>query len=174
MIRRQAMQTTRLPRLSGLALAVLVSLLFGQGLVFGHDDGYRLEGTWNVTVTFVECHAQCPCPPRTDPDLPPTAIGLHMYLKNGSFLDTVWTLTRGPGLGSWEVIGPHEFEARYKFFLFNPNGTQRAIEVVTSNIHLTVPDEFHADAAIHLFDTAGNRTSPDNGCDIDYDGTRFE
>lgn len=35
------MQTRRFTRLSGLALAVLSTLLVGQGLVFGHDDRDR-------------------------------------------------------------------------------------------------------------------------------------
>jgi len=32
------MQTTRFTRLPGLALAVMLTLLVGQGLVFGNDD----------------------------------------------------------------------------------------------------------------------------------------
>ncbi len=68
--------------------------------------------------------------------------------------------------------------ARYKFFLFNPDGSQRSIEVVTSHIHLTGPDAFHADATFALYDAAGNRTAPldeaKKGCEIDYDATRFE
>ena len=48
------MQTTRFTRLSRLTLAVTLTLLVGQGLVFGDDDGDRtkpgkLEDTWNVT-----------------------------------------------------------------------------------------------------------------------------
>ena len=47
------MRTRRYTPLPGMTIAVMLTLLVGQGLVFGHDDGDRtapskLEGTWNV------------------------------------------------------------------------------------------------------------------------------
>jgi len=53
---------------------------------------------------------------------------------------------RGPGLGSWERLGHHQFEAHFKFFLFNPNFSPRGSDEVTSHIHLTGPDAFEATA----------------------------
>jgi len=131
------MQTRRFTRLPGMTLAVMLTMLVGQGLVFGHDDGDRkeprkLEGTWNVTLLFPDCTSQCPCPGGV-PNIP--IPGLHMYLKHGSFLATSGgSLLSGPQLGSWEGIGHHQFEARYKFFLFNPDGSPRGNEEVRTTL----------------------------------------
>ena len=56
------MQTTRFTRLPGLALAVMLMLLVGQGLVFGNDD--RLDscnaGTVTVLATFNPANQELP------------------------------------------------------------------------------------------------------------------
>jgi hypothetical protein len=171
------MQTRRYTRLPGMTLAVMLTLLVGQGLVFGRDDGDRteprkLEGTWNVTLRFPVCSSQCPCPGGT-PNIPIPA--LHQYLKHGSFREASGgSPLRGPGLGSWEPIGHHQFEARYKFFLFNADFSRRGNEEVTSHIHLTGPEAFEATATFDLFDATGDKTSPEEGCTINETATRFE
>jgi hypothetical protein len=176
------MQTRRYTQLPGMTLAVLLTLLVGQGLVFGHDDGDRtaprtLEGTWNVTLRFPVCDPPttvpfCSCPGGT-PNIP--ISGLHMYLKHGSFLEVPGgSLFRGPGLGSWERLGHNQFEARFKFFLFNTDGSRGGNEEVTNHIHLTGHDAFEATATFDLFDATGNRLSPEEGCTINETATRFE
>ena len=171
------MRTRRFTRLPGMTLAVMRTLLVGQGLVFGHDDGDRtapskLEGTWNVTLQFPVCSTECPCPGGV-PNIPIPA--LHTYLKHESFLEVSGgSLFRGPGLGSWERLGHHQFEARFKFFLFNPDFSRRGYEEVANHIHLTGPDAFEATASFDLFDAAGNKTSPEEGCPINETATRFE
>jgi len=67
---------------------------------------------------------------------------------------------RGLGLGSWERIGHHQFEARFTFFLFNADGSHRGSEAVTNHSHLTDPGAFEATAICDLFHATGNRTSP--------------
>jgi len=175
-----------------MALAVLLTLLVGQGLVFGDDDDRRepgqLEGTWDVTLTFDNCAdpATPPTPDTPGCSCPPglTVSGLHMYLKNGSYLDVSGANPlRGPALGSWERVGHHWFEARYKFFLFNTNISNGVVtgfsrggyEEVTNRIHLTGPDTFEAEAIFHLFNAEGKETSPPNdGCPIHETAQRFE
>jgi len=172
------MQTRRYTRLPGLALAVLLTLLVGQGLVFGNDDRDRteprkLEGTWNVTGQLGRCDASCPCPPGVTTDT--LVLALHMYLKHGSFLEAAGgSLLRGPGLGSWERLVHHQFEARFKFFLFNADFSRRGSGEVTSHIHFTGPDAFEATATLDFFDATGNRTSPEEGCPLTQTATRFE
>jgi hypothetical protein len=163
------MQMRRFTQLPGLTLAVLLTLLVGS---VGADDS-KLKGTWNVDLQFGRCDATCPCPPNvtTDTSIP----GLHMYLKDGSLLEVGGgSPLRGPGLGSWESVGKHQFVARFKFFLFNSNGSPRGSEEVTNHIHLTVPDAFEATGTFDLFDATGNRTSPEEGCPINATATRFE
>jgi hypothetical protein len=125
------MQTRRFARLPGLAFAVLLTLLAGQDLVFGHDDDDRREpsklaGTWDVTLTFDNCAnpATPPTPDTPGCSCPPggTVAGLHMYLQDGSYLDVSGgNPLRGTAVRAWERVGHHQFEARYKFFLFNAN-----------------------------------------------------
>jgi len=100
---------------------------------------------------------------------------LHLYLKHGSFVDASGgSLFRSNALGSWERLGHHQFEARYKFFLFNADGSRRGSEEVTNHIHLTGSDTFEATATFDLFDAAGSRTSPEEGCTLNGTGRRFE
>ena len=172
------MQTRRFTQLLGITLAVMLTLLVDQGLVFGDNDGDRaepskLEGTWNVTMQLGRCDASCPCPPgvTTDTRVP----ALHMYLKHGAFVEAAGgSLLRGPGLGSWERLDHHQFEARFTFFLFNPDFSRRSRNEVMSHIHLTDPNAFEATLTLDSFDVTGNRTSPEEGCPITQSATRFE
>jgi hypothetical protein len=169
------MQTKRSILLSGMALAATLTLLVGQRPVVGQDgsdaaEPRRLAGTWNVTLTFPECSAACPCPGGI-PNIPIPA--LHTYLQHGSILEiSGGSPLRGPGVGLWKRLGDHRFGAHFKFFLFNPNGSRRGSEEVTSHISLAGPDAFEATATFDLFDPAGNMTA--QGCVINETATRFE
>lgn len=161
------MQTRRFTRLPGLALAVLLTLLVGS---VGAEPS-TLEGTWDAIGRFPEstCTAPCTCPGGV-PNIP--IPGLHQYQKGGALLETGGgSLFRGPGVGSWEPDGDHQFVARFKFFLFNPDGSRRGSQEVTNHIRLTGPDTFEATATFDLFDAAGDLTA--QGCLINGTATRF-
>jgi len=152
--------------------AVLLVLLATQRPAVGQDneEARNLPGTWNVTLRFSDCTALCPCPGGV-PNIPIPA--LHTYLKRESVLEIPGgTLFRGPGLGTWEHVGDHDFTAHFRFFIFNPDGSRRGSEVVTSHIDLSSPDTFEAAATFDLFDAAGNMTG--QGCRINETATRFE
>ncbi len=173
------MRTRWFTLLSGMALAAMLTLLVGQRPVVGQDqdeaEPRTLAGTWNVTLRFPQCTTACPCPAGV-PNIPIPA--LHMYLKPGSILEVPGgTLFRGPGVGSWEHqehFGPHEFVARFKFFIFNAAGMRTASEEVTSHIDLTGPNAFEATATFDLFDNAGNKINDGQVCHINETATRFE
>jgi hypothetical protein len=137
----------------------------GEG---AHDR--KLEGTWNVTLRFPVCSASCPCPGGV-PNIPiPT---LNTYLRDGTMLAALGgSLFSGPGQGSWEHIDAHQFNARFKFFLFTPTGTLRGSEEVKKDILLTGPDTFEATSTFDVFDAAGNITA--QACIINETATRFE
>jgi hypothetical protein len=97
---------------------------------------------------------------------------LHQYQPHGALLEIGTSVFRGPGVGSWERDGHHQFVARFKFFLFNPDFSRRGREEVTSHIRLTGPDTFEATATFDLFDTAGELTAP--RCPINATATCFE
>jgi hypothetical protein len=170
------MQTRRFTRLPGLVLAVMLMPLVGQAPVFGGEAGEEeaelnpLVGTWDVTAKFPICDAICTCPGGV-PDIPIPA--LHQYQRHGALLEIGGgSPFRGPAVGAWEPDGDDQFVARYKFFLFNPDGSRRGSEEVTNHIRLTGPDAFTATATFDLFDTAGELTA--QGCLINATATRFK
>ena len=161
------MQTRRFPHLAGLALAVLFTILAGS---VGADDS-ELEGTWNVTLRFPQetCdRPECgPCP-GGGPDIPiPT---LNTFLKGGGMVWSGGSLFVGPGQGFWDRTGHHEFTARFKFFVFNPDGSRRASEELTKEMSLTSSDTFEA-TTTYAYITA---TGIGEGCLINETAERFE
>ena len=164
------MKTKLLTQIPGMTLAVLLALLVGQAPVFAHDDRdgaehSKLEGTWNVTLTFVPnpatgCTGGGPIPT------------LNTFLKDGGMLFSPGSLFAGPGQGSWERTGHNHFMARFKFLLFNPDGSRRGSEELTKDVRLTGPDTFEAITTFDFFDAAGNMTF--HGCIINETATRFE
>ncbi len=170
------MNSRLLKRFAAVALLVggAFALLAGQRLVAEQDDRgegerehKRLAGTWNVTLQFHDCPTECSCPGIPLP-------ALHMYLRDRSILEVGGgnSLVRGPGLGSWEHVGHHQFVAHFKFFIFNSDGSRKGSEEVTSHIDLTDPNAFEANATFDLFDAMGNKTA--EGCPINEIATRFE
>jgi hypothetical protein len=163
----------RLYAVGALAFAGAFVLLAGQKPAAGQDnngEGRKLPGTWNVTLRFPDCTTLCPCPGGV-PNIPIPA--LQTYLQDGSMLEVGGgSPLRGPGLGSWEHLGRYQFETRFKFFLFKPDGTRRGSEEVTSRIDVTGSNSFEANATFDLFDPAGNVIS--QGCPINETATRFE
>ncbi len=169
------MQTTRFTLLSGLALAVVLTLLVGQMPVFGQDDregadDCTLEGTWNVTLTFLAT-------PGTGCVAMGPILTLNTFLPGGGMLFSGGRLTAGPGQGSWERIGHNHFVARFKFFVFNiSDGSRTGSEELTKDIRLTCPDRgidtFKATTTFDFVNVSGTPTS--TGCIINDDATRFE
>jgi hypothetical protein len=165
------MQTRRCTHLPGLTLAVLLTMLVGS---VGADDRRKLEGTWDVTLRFPKetCdRPECgPCP-GGGPDIPiPT---LNTFLKGGGMVWSGGSLFVGPGQGSWERLGHHQFEARFKFLVFNPNGSRRASEELTKDISLIGPDTFEATTTYDYIPE--DPTQPTGrGCRINETAERFE
>jgi len=60
------MQTSLLTRLPSMTLAVMLTLVVAQGLVFSPEahaaGGGKLEGTWLMEVTIVNCTTGAPLP----------------------------------------------------------------------------------------------------------------
>jgi hypothetical protein len=173
------MKTKLLTWIPGMTLAVLLTLLVGQDLVFGHDDDSReprkLEGTWDVTLSFPKetCdRPECGACPGGGPKIPlPT---LNTFLKHGGMLWSGSALFVGPGQGSWERLGHNHFMARFKFFTFDTSTLRRTgMEELTKDIRLTGPDTFEATTTYDFLDAAGT-TTIGTGCIINESAKRFE
>ena len=158
------MQTQRFTRLSGMALAVMLTLLVGS---VGADDR-KLEGTWDVTLQFTGGSPGCPSSDMRFPTL-------NTFLKDGGMLfSSGGRLFTGAGQGLWERLGHNHFMARFKFFLFNGDGSLRGYEDLTKDpILLTGLDTFIATTTYHLH-LEGPPPVDVYGCTIDETATRFE
>lgn len=156
-----------------LAITGVAMLLVGQRKALGEVDtegARKFPGTWNVTLMFPVCTPPCSCPGGV-PNIPIPA--LHTYSSDGSILEAGgFILFRGPGMGSWEYIGNGQFDSRFKFFVFKPDGTRAGSEVVTNHITLTGPDSFQANATFDFFNPAGSVVA--QGCPINETATRLD
>jgi hypothetical protein len=171
------MKIRLLTQIPGMTLAVLLTLLVGQDLVFGHDDDCRepskLEGTWDVTLRFPKdtCNnPACGGCPGGRPEIP--IPNLNTFLKGGGMVWSGGSLYVGPGQGFWECLGHNHFIARFKFLLFNPDGSRRGSEELTKEIRLKSSERFEATTTFDFLDTAGNAIG--RGCKINETAERFE
>lgn len=96
------------------ALAALLVLTFTPLLASG---GEKIEGSWNVTVTVVNCTTGVPS--ATFPRMNTFALGGTMQ----EFSAFVAPSLRGPGQGVWSHSLNGHFSYDIQFFRFNPDGT---------------------------------------------------
>ena len=119
----------------------------------GGKGSRALEGTWNVIVTIRNCQTG-------------TAItsfkAMDLFIQGGSVVDTnaAPPSTRGPGFGSWEFLGDHNFRATLRFFLYNPYGSFAGVRRIAQEISIAEDNEtWESTVGITVFDPAGNPTA---------------
>jgi hypothetical protein len=78
----------------------------------------------------------------------------------------------GPGQGFWERLEHNEFTARFKFLLFNPDGSRRGSEVLKKDISLTGSDTFEATTTYVFLGPAGETIG--EGCITNETAERLE
>ena len=179
------MQTTRFTRLLGITLAVMLTLLVGQDLVFGHDDSKgakadRIEGVWDDEVIIIDCATG----ESTGREFP----GTIMFLHGGQLIETPGTPLVAPmlppppipvqrghvGFGTWHHLGGRHYTAAFRFFRFIADGSAAdgsfaGIQEITEAIELSEDgDEFTTTGTSHIKD--GNGSTQD-GCNT-LNGTR--
>ena len=154
------MQTKQFTRLSGMVLAVMLTLLIGS--VRAHDS--KLEGTWDVILKFPQetCdRTECNCP-RGMPNIPIRT--LNTFLKGGGMVWSTTTYLVGPGQGAWGHLGHNDFMAHFRFYIFfDPNDTR--YEEVTQFITLTDPDTYTGTMTYDLLHAADD-TPIAQGCSV--------
>lgn len=91
----------------------------------------RLEGVWDSQVKFVN--------PQTGATLL-AFRGLSMYIQGGAVnaTNTIPNAPRtiGPSVGHWEYLGGKKYLVRFRFFLFNPDGSLAGSQRVTRTLTL--------------------------------------
>jgi hypothetical protein len=116
-----------LTQIPGMTFAVMLALVVAQGLVFGlvaqAKGSSKLEGTWLMESTIVNCDTgdSLPIPGNPFPSL-------HTYMRDGTVLDSGASPPRSPGgtrtaaHGIWEHTGDHTFRERFYSFSFGAEG----------------------------------------------------
>ena len=130
----------------GMTLAVMLTLLVAQGLVFGHDhddnEGWKhrrgLEGTWLNDVKLVSC--------SNSAVVFAAFQGMTTYMRGGTLIEgggpatpapAVW---RSAGHGIWERTGHHTFRVFFRIHSFDNLGRLVRIAEVTNHPSLIKGD----------------------------------
>ena len=130
------MKMKLLPQIPGMTLAVMLALTVGQALVVGPEayaaGGGKLEGTWLMEATLVDCATGAPLPIPGNP-----FPALHTYMRGGTMLDSGASPPRPPAVtrstahGIWERMGGQTFRERFRVFFFDAPGVHVSTSEVT-------------------------------------------
>src|SRR5262244_4055713 len=104
------MQMRRLTQIPGMTLAVMLTLVVAQGLVFSPEaqaEGGGIEGTWLGTVKIVDCGNR---------DIVfRTFENMITYVRGGTLIEggapPSPAASRSAGHGIWERTGPDTFRS---------------------------------------------------------------
>jgi hypothetical protein len=112
----------------------------------------RLTGVWNVSVTLRDCVSGDP--------VKPAFPAMNQFGIDGSESE-VGSGTppsgRYPSFGTWRYIGNHQFDSKFSFFLFNPDGSYAGTQDVTRTITLSNDaNQFSSQAEVSIYDPQHN------------------
>jgi hypothetical protein len=108
-----------------------------------------IEGTWDVVVTIRNCETGAPVA---------TFKAMDMFIQGGSVVDTnaAPPSTRGPGFGSWEFVGDHEFRSTVRFYMYNPDGSFAGVRRLAQTYSVSVDNNsWESTVGITVFNPAG-------------------
>ncbi|MDQ3256704.1 MAG: hypothetical protein M3R15_22905 [Acidobacteriota bacterium] len=116
----------------------------------------KIEGVWESQVTVRVCQTGAPIAPFR---------GMTMFIRGGSLIATNNNppTTLGPAFGRWQHLGGRRYNAVFRFFRYNPDGSFAGVQRVTRNITLSPwGDDFTGTISIEIFD--GNDNLIQTGC----------
>lgn len=107
----------------------------------------RLQGVWDVSVTVTDCQTGGPIR---------TVRSLQMFRRDGTFIETANTASRGISEGIWRPTGGQTYDASYYFFRYKADGTFASIAQAADMITLGQDaGQFTASGKIEDFDANG-------------------
>ena len=136
----------------------LMLLIAAVTIAAGQEDrnSDHIVGTWNVTVTFVDCTTGAVI--RSFPTLNTFNVG-------GTMMETPRSLAqRSPGQGVWDKIGGNEYSSVFKFFRSNADGTDNGYQLVRRQ-HLVDGDTITTTATFQNYNASGQPTT--TGCAVE-------
>jgi hypothetical protein len=113
-----------------------------------------IEGTWEVSVTVKNCQTGA---------LIRIVRSLQMFIGDGSFTETANTAARGSSLGAWRHTEAQNYDDKFWFFRYKPDGTFASLAKGVD--HITVNsdgNEFDSYGTVQDFDA--NNMLISTGC----------
>ncbi|MEO6169710.1 MAG: hypothetical protein ABIO84_02040 [Lysobacter sp.] len=115
--------------LAAACLITLCSAAWAQSFNPAHGGpANRIVGLWHVTATIGACAGG----PKQ------TFLALANYHAGGTMSDanTMPPASRGPGVGIWSFQGKGQFNSRFQFFRYLPNGSYDGLQDINGSLSL--------------------------------------
>lgn len=139
-----------------LALVMTIGTIAVSAQSDGDSKSDSIVGTWNSTVTFVDCTTGVVI--RFFPTM-------NTFNWGGTMAETPRSLaTRSPGHGAWEKLRGNEYSSVFKFFRSNADGTDNGYQLVFRS-HIVSGDTLTTTATFQNFNAMGVPTT--NGCALE-------
>ena len=139
-----------------LALLIAAGANRADGQSFADTEANSIVGTWNVTVTSVDCTTGAVI--RSFPTM-------NTFNMGGTMLETPRSVaTRSPGHGNWERLRGNAYSSVFKFFRSNADGTDNGYQLVY-RWHELNDDVITTTATFQNYNAAGAPTT--NGCAVE-------
>lgn len=127
--------------------------------------GFKIEGTWDVQTTMVDCTTGVP--------LLPPGKSFVSYNQGGTYIEEasgVPSSRRYPGLGVWHHVRGRTYSLAFKTFQYNADGTSNGKIVVNLEVEHNLDDTTTSSAVARIYNAAGDLTG--SRC-VNAVGTRF-
>ena len=124
-----------------------------------------IEGVWEAVATRRDC---------TTGAVTGTFRGAQVMHRGGTLSDTnaAPTTPRGPGMGIWSRNADGTYAVKFRFYIYNADGTWGGTAVVTSKRMLNADATMYdGETTSEVFDTAGNVFARTCVSDV---GTKFK
>ncbi len=151
-------------------MAIVIAFAMSRSTIRAQEPpieprGIGIVGTWDLTVTFVDC--------TTGDPLGPSGRSLVSFAQGGTYIEEASGTPpsrRYPGLGVWRHFHGRTYEVAFKIFQYNADGTSNGKIVVTSETELNLDDTTTGVAVARIYNAAGNLVA--SRC-VNSVGTRF-
>jgi hypothetical protein len=154
------MKMRMLPQIPGMTLAVILTLVVAQGLVFSPEaqagGGRGLEGTWLNEVKIVTC------PPAPHAVIV-TFQSMTTYMRGGILIEggapPFPAVSHSAGHGIWERTGDHTFRLFFRAHNFDQGGHLVSIVEVESHPKLIQGDNPETPDVVEPYYLSGEGTN---------------
>jgi hypothetical protein len=112
--------------------------------------GFGIVGTWDATVTLLNCATGVP--------LFPPGQSLVSYARGGTYIEEsagTPPSMRYPGLGVWMHVRAHTYALAFKIFQFNADGTSNGKIVIVTDVEHKSDDTLISSGSARLFNASG-------------------